>query len=145
MQGVRSTTQEGEWRCCCNPNHSASPLSVDIVSGSPNGMFALWTKTRNPPLEVRPVAYTSRRFRDRNPILYRAVYEPLKEATEPVRTNLRSASQRWIEDSASKPSIDFGAAAGAYGGTEWTPVPLATLHQAELMFHAGALKVKPAT
>lgn len=89
------------------------------------------------------LAYTSKRFRDKNPILYKAVYEALKEATERVRTDLRTASKYWIEDSNSKLSVDFVAAAGSYHGTEWTAVPLATLHQAQFMFDAGTLKVKP--
>ena len=91
------------------------------------------------------VAYTSKRFHDKNPKLYQAVYEALVEATDRVRNDLRTASQYWIEDSDSKLSIDFVAAAGTYGGTEWTTVPLATLKQAEFMAEVGTIKVKPAS
>lgn len=89
------------------------------------------------------VSYTSMRFHDKNPKLYQAVYEALVEATERVRTDLRTASQYWIEDSDSKLSVDFVAAAGAYRGTEWTTVPLETMHQADFMAEVGTIKVKP--
>jgi NitT/TauT family transport system substrate-binding protein len=39
------------------------------------------------------VAYTSRRFHDRDPKLYQAVYQALTEATERVRTDIRTASR----------------------------------------------------
>ncbi len=89
------------------------------------------------------VAYTSMRFHDRNPALYRAVYEALGEATELVRNDIRTASRYWIEDSESKLSVDFVAAAGSGPGTEWTTVPLDTLKAAAFMAEVGTIKVKP--
>lgn len=89
------------------------------------------------------VAYTSMRFHDRNPALYRAVYEALGEATELVRNDIRTASRYWIEDSELKLSVDFVAAAGSGPGTEWTTVPLDTLKAAAFMAEVGTIKVKP--
>lgn len=91
------------------------------------------------------VAYTSMRFHDRNPKLYQAVYEALGEATELVRKDVRTASRYWIEDSESKLSVDFVAAAGSGPGTEWTTVPLDTMKQAAFMAEVGTIKVKPAS
>jgi NitT/TauT family transport system substrate-binding protein len=91
------------------------------------------------------VAYTSMRFHDRNPKLYQAVYEALQEATERVRTDIQTASGYWIEDSDSKLSVDFVAAAGSGPETEWTTVPLATMKQAAFMAEIGTIKVKPAS
>ena len=88
-------------------------------------------------------AYTSMRFHDRNPKLYQAVYEALGEATELVRTDIRSASRDWIEDSDSKLTVDFVAAAGSGPATEWTTVPHDTLKQAAFMAEIGTIKVKP--
>jgi NitT/TauT family transport system substrate-binding protein len=89
------------------------------------------------------LAYTSARFHDKNPKLYQAVFEALVEATERVRTDIRTASQYWIEDSDSKLTVDFVAAAGSYKGTEWTTVPLETMHQADFMADVGTIKVRP--
>ncbi len=91
------------------------------------------------------VAYTSARFHDRDPKLYLAVYNALVEATEFVRNDIRKASQYWIEDSNSKLSVDFVAAAGSGKGVEWTIVPEATLKGAEFMYEVGTIKVKPAS
>ncbi|MDR3531862.1 MAG: ABC transporter substrate-binding protein, partial [Rhodopila sp.] len=89
------------------------------------------------------VAYTSKRFHDRNPKLYQAVYEALAEATELVRKDIRTASRYWIEDSDSKLSVDFVAAAGSGPDTEWTAVPRETLRAAAFMAEVGTIKVKP--
>ncbi len=89
------------------------------------------------------VAYTSMRFHDRNPKLYQAVYEAMTEATERVRADIRTASRYWIEDSDSKLSIDFVAAAGSSPGTEWTTVPLQTLRAAAFMADVGTVKARP--
>jgi ABC-type nitrate/sulfonate/bicarbonate transport system substrate-binding protein len=167
--------------------------SVDIVGGSPNGMWTLWAKARNTPQEVRAitalvtlpfaltssdpeiktladigkckkipvpsvkvsspavfvqlaytVAYTTKKFHDRDPKLYQAVYDALTEATERVRTDIQTASRYWIEDSDSKLSVDFVAAAGTKD-TEWTTVPLNTLKQADFMADVGTIKVRPAS
>jgi NitT/TauT family transport system substrate-binding protein len=89
------------------------------------------------------VAYTSMRFHDRNPKLYQAVYEALQEATERVRSDIRTAARYWIEDGESKLSVDFVAAAGSGPGTEYTTVPLDTLKQATFMAEIGTIKAKP--
>jgi NitT/TauT family transport system substrate-binding protein len=89
------------------------------------------------------VAYTSKRFHDRNPKLYQAVYEAMEEATDFVRKDVRTAARYWIEDSDSKLSLDFVTAAGSGQGTEWTTVPRDTLKQAAFMAEVGTIKVKP--
>jgi NitT/TauT family transport system substrate-binding protein len=91
------------------------------------------------------VAYTSMRFHDRTPKLYQAVYDALTEATERVRTDIRTASRYWIEDGESKLSVDFVSAAGSGPGTQWTTTPLDTLKQAAFMAEIGTIKVKPAS
>ena len=88
------------------------------------------------------VAYTSKRFHDSNPKLFQAVYDALTEATDRVRTDIRTASRYWIEDSDSKLSVDFVADAGSKD-TEWTTVPLNTLKQSEFMADVGTIKVRP--
>jgi NitT/TauT family transport system substrate-binding protein len=89
------------------------------------------------------VAYTSAKFRDKNPKLYRAVYDALVEATDRVAADIRTASRYWIEDSDSKLTVDFVAAAGSGKDVKWTSVPQETLKQAEFMVDVGTIKVKP--
>lgn len=89
------------------------------------------------------VAYTSKRFHDRDPKLYQAVYNALSEATYFVNKDIRKASQYWIEDSESKLTVDFVAAAGGGKDVHWTMVPEATLKGAAFMAEIGTIKVKP--
>jgi NitT/TauT family transport system substrate-binding protein len=89
------------------------------------------------------LSYSTARFRNRDPKLFQAVYDSLVEATEFVRNDIRKASQYWIEDSNSKLSIDFVAAAGSGKDVEWTVVPEATLKGAAFMAEVGTIKVKP--
>jgi NitT/TauT family transport system substrate-binding protein len=89
------------------------------------------------------IAYTSAKFHDKNPKLYQAVYDALAEATDRVSNDIQTASRYWIEDSDSKLTVDFVAAAGSGKDVKWTMVPEATLHQAEFMYDVGTIKVKP--
>ena len=89
------------------------------------------------------VAYTSAKFRDSNPKLYQAVYEALAEATDRVANDINTASRYWIEDSDSKLTVDFVAAAGSGKDVKWTMTPEATLKQAEFMADIGTIKVRP--
>ena len=53
------------------------------------------------------VAWTSARFRNANPVLYKALIEAMREATDIVNKDKRAAGALWIEDSKSKLSLDF--------------------------------------
>jgi NitT/TauT family transport system substrate-binding protein len=89
------------------------------------------------------VAYTSKRFHDRDPKLFQAVYDALTEATEHVQADVRTASQYWVEDSDSKLSVDFVAKAGSGPQTQWTTVPLQTMRAAAFMAEIGTIKRLP--
>ena len=52
------------------------------------------------------VAWTSARFRDKNPVLYKALIAALKEATDIVDKDRAKAAGYWIEDVKSKLPLD---------------------------------------
>jgi NitT/TauT family transport system substrate-binding protein len=89
------------------------------------------------------LAYTSKRFHDRNPTLYQAVYDALAEATTIVAHDPRKAARYWLEDGESKLPLDF--VAGIAGGprTHWTMTPQKTMDIAKFMHDVGTLKVMP--
>ncbi len=89
------------------------------------------------------LSYTSLKFHDRNPKLFQAVYDALQEATERVSTDIRTAAKYWIEDSESKLSVDFVAAAGSGKDVKWTAIPERTMQGADFMAEVGTIKVKP--
>lgn len=91
------------------------------------------------------VAYTSARFRDRNPTLFKALYAALQEATERVNSDLTAAARYWIEDGESKLPIEFVRSVAEAPGTNWTMVPQNTIKAAQFMHQVGSIKVMPAS
>ena len=91
------------------------------------------------------VAYTSSRFRDRNPALFKALYAALQEATERVNSDLTAAARYWIEDGESKLPVEFVRSVAESPGTNWTMVPQNTIKAAQFMHQVGSIKVMPAS
>ena len=89
------------------------------------------------------VAWTSTRFHDKNPQLYKALIAALKEATEIVDKDRKRAAQYWIEDGKSKLPLD--KVTGVISGPQviWTMVPQNTMKFATFMAKVGSLKEAP--
>ena len=90
-------------------------------------------------------AYFSTKFRTRNPVLFKAIFNALKEATDRVNADPATASRYWIEDGESKLSLDFVKSVATGPGTTWTMTPQGTEAVADFMYQTGALKAKPAS
>lgn len=91
------------------------------------------------------VAWTSAKFRDKNPVLYKALVAALREATDIVNKDKKAASALWIEDSKSKLPLDMVTKIVAGSQVQWTLVPENTMKFADFMTSVGTLKVKPAS
>lgn len=91
------------------------------------------------------VAWTSNRFRDENPTLYKALMAALTEATEIINTDKKAAAAVWIEDSKSKLSLDFVYGVLAGPQVKWTLVPENTMKYADFMQKVGSIKAAPAS
>jgi NitT/TauT family transport system substrate-binding protein len=91
------------------------------------------------------VAWTSRKFHDDNPKLYRALMAALAEATDILNADKRAAATLWIEDSKSKlpPDLVFDVIAGPQ--VKWTLVPENTMKYATFMYEVGIVKAVPST
>jgi ABC-type nitrate/sulfonate/bicarbonate transport system substrate-binding protein len=91
------------------------------------------------------VAWTSRKFHDDNPKLYRALMTALAEATDILNADKRAAAALWIEDSKSKlpPDLVFDVIAGPQ--VKWTLVPENTMKYATFMYDVGIVKAVPST
>ena len=88
------------------------------------------------------VAWTSKKFRDNNPVLYKALIAALKEATDIINKDKAAAGALWIEDSKSKLPPDFVAKIVAGPQVHWTLTPENTIKYADFMASVGTLKVK---
>ena len=90
------------------------------------------------------VAWTSARFREQNPVLYRALLAAMTEATDIVNRDRRAAAALWIEDSRSKLPLDFVDRVVSGAQVRWTLVPENTMKFARFMQSTGMLKTAPA-
>jgi NitT/TauT family transport system substrate-binding protein len=91
------------------------------------------------------VAWTSARYREQNPVLYKALLAAMGEATEIVNRDRRAAAALWIEDSKSKLPLDFVDKVVSGPQVRWTMVPENTMRFARFMQSTGMLKVAPAS
>jgi NitT/TauT family transport system substrate-binding protein len=88
------------------------------------------------------VAWTSAKFRDSNPVLYKALIAALKEATDIINKDKPAAGGLWIEDSKSKLSPDMVGKIVSGPQVRWTLTPEASMKFADFMTSVGTLKVK---
>jgi NitT/TauT family transport system substrate-binding protein len=91
------------------------------------------------------VAWTSAKFRDANPVLYKALIAALKEATDIVNKDKPAAAALWIEDSKSKLPLTMVGNIVAAPEVRWTMTPENTMKFADFMAEVGTLKGKPAS
>jgi NitT/TauT family transport system substrate-binding protein len=91
------------------------------------------------------VAWTSKQFHDANPKTYAAFIAALREATEIINKDKRTAAQYWIEDSKSKLPIDFVHKIVAGPQVEWTLTPNNTMKYALFMRKVGTIPAAPAS
>src|ERR1043166_4297671 len=89
------------------------------------------------------VAWTSARFRDKNPVLYKALIAALKEATEIVDKDRQKAAGYWIEDVKSKLPLDKVTAVISGPRVKWTMAPQNAMKFATFMASVGSLKEAP--
>ena len=88
------------------------------------------------------VAWTSAKFRDKNPVLYKALIAALDEATDIVNKDKRAAAALWIEDGKSKLPLDMVDKIVDGPQVRWTMTPENTIKFADFMTGVGTLKVK---
>jgi NitT/TauT family transport system substrate-binding protein len=89
------------------------------------------------------VAWTSARFREKNPVLYKALFAALKEATGIVDKDRAKAAGYWIEDVKSKLPLDKVTAVISGPQVRWTMAPQNAMKYATFMASVGSLKEAP--
>jgi NitT/TauT family transport system substrate-binding protein len=103
--------------------------SFDVMGGS-HTFTAVWAPAK---------------FRTDNPVLYKALVEALKEATEFVNKDKKAAAALWIEDSKSKLPLEMVSKLVAGPQVHWTLTPENTMKYADFMSEVGTLKNKAAS
>ena len=91
------------------------------------------------------LAWTSARFRERNPVLYQALLAALREATDMVNADPAAAARLWIADTKARLPVERAIAVVSGPQVEWTMTPRNTMAYASFMRAAGTLRAAPAT
>jgi NitT/TauT family transport system substrate-binding protein len=91
------------------------------------------------------LAWTTARFRERNPILYKALIAALKEATDAVNKDPQAAASLWIKDANSKLPLDMVMKILAGPQVRWTMVPENAMKFATFMHSVGTLREAPSS
>ncbi len=89
------------------------------------------------------LAWTTAKFREGNPVLYKAFVNAFVEATEMVNKDKRFAGQLWIDAVKSKMTIDQIEKIVSDKDVTWSMAPLKTMEFATFMNKVGTLKVMP--
>jgi NitT/TauT family transport system substrate-binding protein len=89
------------------------------------------------------VAWTSARFREKNSLLYKALFAALKEATDIVDKDRKRAAGYWIEDVKSKMPIEKVTDVISGPQVKWTMAPQSAMKFATFMASVGSLKEAP--
>jgi len=91
------------------------------------------------------VAWTTSQFRDKNPTLYKALISASEEATQMLGTEVKVASQYWLDDVKSKMTVEKVAEVATGPQVKWTMAPESTMKFAQFMHSVGSVKVLPST
>jgi len=91
------------------------------------------------------VAWTSAKFRDVNPVLYKALIAAFAEATDIVNKDKQAAAALWIEDAKSKLPLEMVTKIVGGDQVRWTLTPENTMKFSDFMAQVGTLKIKPAS
>ncbi len=88
------------------------------------------------------VGWTTSEFRNKNPTVYKALVSALREATERVNADIKTASQYWIDANKAKIPLDKVMAVAGTAPAKWTMVPENTLKFVAFMHGVGSIKEK---
>lgn len=89
------------------------------------------------------VLWSSKKFRDANPKVYRAVVEALKEATDIINADKKRAVTYYVQDSKTNMSVDELVALLQEPHYGLNVTPVGVQHYADFMHKTGRLSVAP--
>ena len=90
------------------------------------------------------VGWTTSEFRAKNPAIYKALVAAMREATERVNADLKTASQYWIDANKAKIPLEKVVAVAGNAPARWTRAPENTVKFVEFMHAIGTIKEKTA-
>ena len=89
------------------------------------------------------VVWTTAKFREENPTLYKAVFAALSEAVDKINADKKAASELYVQMSNSKTKVDFVYKILTNPQVGYSLAPLSTLKLAQFMYKVGQIKIEP--
>jgi NitT/TauT family transport system substrate-binding protein len=86
------------------------------------------------------VVWTTAKFREENPTLYKAVFAALSEAIDKINADKKAASELYVQMSNSKTKVDFVYKILTNPQVGYSLAPLSTLKLAQFMYKVGQIK-----
>jgi NitT/TauT family transport system substrate-binding protein len=86
------------------------------------------------------VAWTTSEFREKNPLLYKALLAAWQEATEIITRDRRAAAALYVKKMGTLTTLDIAEEVVAGPQMQWTMTPQNTLKFAEFMQRTGVIK-----
>jgi NitT/TauT family transport system substrate-binding protein len=91
------------------------------------------------------LVWTTSRFRNENPALYRAFLDALREATRMINADKRAAAQLYVESTKSKESVEEVHALLSDPAIEFTMTPRQIFKYARFMYDNGQIRHAPSS
>lgn len=91
------------------------------------------------------VIWTTSKFREANPRLYKSVLGALQEAVDTINADKRAAAARFVEISRSKESVEFAQSIFMNPQVTYSLVPQNTLKLGQFMYKVKQIKAEPTT
>lgn len=89
------------------------------------------------------VVWTTGKFREENPVLYKAVLDALAEAVEIINSDKQAAARLYVELARSKLPVGFVHRILTNPQVGYSLAPLNTLKLAQFMYKVGQIKAEP--
>ncbi len=89
------------------------------------------------------VVWTTGKFREENPTLYKAVLAAMSEAVEMINADKKTAAELYVDMSRSKTPVDFVYRILTNPQVSYSLAPLNTLKLAQFMYTVGQIKIEP--
>lgn len=126
-------------------SHFSSPPYQQMALKVPGIHVVLRTSDIFPTPYSNGILYTTQKFHDSNPKLYKVVLDSLQEAIDEINKDKRQAVTQYLEVTKEAMTVDQALEILAEPLTDFSLAPHNVYPMAEFMYRTGSIKKKPAS
>jgi len=124
-------------------SHFTGPPFSELEARHPGIHTVVHSYTLMGGMTTSTIAWTTGRFHDENPTLYRAFLAALKDAVDSIDKDKRTAAELYLRMTNGKESIDAMESILSDPDIKYTLTPMKVLDYATFMHKVGSIKVQP--